>query len=134
MLTKADIEKFYTDLDKLGLKRPNAAISKATGESPGNVSKYLNRKQDPSESFLNRFYDHFYKSSKNVSERDLEEVLKELRIWRATVDATLAVLLDEIAPLLVKHSGKSNAGVIAQLKKDIEAGVEYRMAKLNKGQ
>jgi hypothetical protein len=70
MITKHKIDQFYKDLDALGLKFPGAALVEATGESKGNVSKYLNRKLEPSESFLKRFYEKFPKSSKDVSERN----------------------------------------------------------------
>lgn len=67
MITKQEITQFYADVDKLGLKFPGAAIVEATGESKGNVSKYLNKKKQPSESFLKRFYEKFPKGSKIVS-------------------------------------------------------------------
>jgi CRISPR/Cas system CSM-associated protein Csm2 small subunit len=64
MLTKELIDKFYEDVDALKLKRPVAAISLKTGFSKGNVSQYLNRKMDPSENFLKKFYTEFYNRSK----------------------------------------------------------------------
>lgn len=59
MIDKNTIEKFYGDVDRLKLKFPVADIAKATKESKGNVSKYLSRKLEPSESFLQRFYNSF---------------------------------------------------------------------------
>lgn len=66
MLTKQKIEQFYRDVNGMDLKFPVAAIADATGESKGNVSKYLNKKIEPSEAFLNKFYEKF--SSKKVSD------------------------------------------------------------------
>lgn len=59
MITKDTIEKFYQDVEGLGLKFPVAAIAEKTGEPKGNVSRYLARKIDPSESFITRFYKSF---------------------------------------------------------------------------
>lgn len=67
MITKKEIDQFYIDVDKLGLKFPVAAIAEATEESKGNVSKYLSKKKEPSEKFIARFYERFPKSSKIVS-------------------------------------------------------------------
>lgn len=59
MLTKDAIEGFYKDVESLNLKFPVAAIAEKTGEPKGNVSRYLSRKIDPSESFITRFYKSF---------------------------------------------------------------------------
>src|SRR6186713_1304196 len=59
MVTAGVIEQFYKDVAALGLKFPVAAITKATGESKGNVSRILNKHMDPSEGFLARFYEGF---------------------------------------------------------------------------
>lgn len=59
MITRDKIDSFYKDVDDLKLKFPVAAISKATGESKGNVSRYLNKRDEPSEAFLKKFYDSF---------------------------------------------------------------------------
>lgn len=67
MLKKEDIDRFYEDVKALGLKFPGAAIAEATGHSKSNVSKYLNRKLEPSEAFLNAFYEKFPKEGKKVS-------------------------------------------------------------------
>ena len=66
MLKRNDIERFYQEVGKLDLKFPVAAIAKATGESKGNVSRILNKKLAPSESFLKRFNEKFSLSTKNV--------------------------------------------------------------------
>lgn len=63
MLTKTDIEKFYQYLARLRLKKANATIAKATGYSPGNVSEYLNKKKEPSEAFIKKFYEAFPEGS-----------------------------------------------------------------------
>ena len=65
-LTQKQIDDFYYDVERLGLKFPVAAISKATGYSKGNVSGYLNKKDEPSYNFLKKFYEAYPKSSKDV--------------------------------------------------------------------
>jgi ribosome-associated translation inhibitor RaiA len=72
MLKREDIERFYKDIKGLDLKFPVAEIARQTGHSKANVSKYLSRKLEPSESFLNAFNDKFHKNGKNVS-RETEE-------------------------------------------------------------
>lgn len=60
MLQKSQIEQFYKDVESVrDIKKLNAVIARATGYSSGNVSEYLNGKKDPSESFLNSFYEWF---------------------------------------------------------------------------
>ncbi|WP_315816176.1 S24 family peptidase [Paraflavitalea speifideaquila] len=66
MLTKLQIEAFYKDFESLSLRFPVAALSKATGESKGNVSRYLSRQADPSEAFIKKFYDSFYEGAPPV--------------------------------------------------------------------
>jgi transcriptional regulator with XRE-family HTH domain len=60
MLTKLQIEAFYKNFESLNLRFPVASISKATGESKGNVSRYLSKQAEPSEAFIKKFYDSFY--------------------------------------------------------------------------
>jgi transcriptional regulator with XRE-family HTH domain len=74
MLTEERISAFYKDVKRLGLKRPVAAITKATGYSKGNVSLYLSGKGQPSENFLDRFYEVFKESFKKVPSGILPEV------------------------------------------------------------
>ena len=66
MITQADIDGFYEEVERMGLKFPVAEISRATGEPKANVSRYLSKKLNPSESFLKKFYISFPKSYKNV--------------------------------------------------------------------
>jgi transcriptional regulator with XRE-family HTH domain len=74
MLTQKIIENFYTDLENLGLRFPISAIAQATGFSKGNVSEYLNRKKEPSQAFIKKFYEVFHaESSKEVPARVLNE-------------------------------------------------------------
>lgn len=66
MLTKELIDKFYEDVNSLGLEHPVAALSTKMKKSKGMVSEYLNKVKTPSEKFINLFYDKFYEGSKNV--------------------------------------------------------------------
>jgi transcriptional regulator with XRE-family HTH domain len=59
MLTNKQIEQFYKDVDILNLKYPVAEIARATKESKGNISRILNKKAEPSEAFLKKFYKSF---------------------------------------------------------------------------
>jgi len=65
MLTKELINRFYVDVNSLGLKFPVAEIAKETGYSKGNVSVYLNGRS-PSENFINTFYKKFSKRLESV--------------------------------------------------------------------
>lgn len=65
MLQKKDIERFYQDVDSLGLRFPVSKIAEATEYPKSNVSEYLSRKKEPSEKFIKAFYQAF-KSSINV--------------------------------------------------------------------
>lgn len=67
MITKELIDKFYEDVESLGLKFPVAAIQKETGFGKGTVSQYLNKKLEPSENFLTSFYKAFQKRLQKVS-------------------------------------------------------------------
>lgn len=72
MLTKEMIDKFYSDLEALGLKNPVTSIHKATGFNKGTVSMYLNRKDEPSENFIKAFYNKFGESLGNANHRPQE--------------------------------------------------------------
>lgn len=61
------VKQFYKHVDELRLKFPVAEISRATGQSKGNVSRYLNGSLEPSEAFLNKFYGAFSESFKEVA-------------------------------------------------------------------
>ena len=66
MLTKDKIERFYLDVERLGLKFPVATIAKKTEYSKGNVSQYLSKSLQPSEHFIDAFYQAFADCFKNV--------------------------------------------------------------------
>jgi hypothetical protein len=61
--TSQRISKFYEDVEKLGLKFPGKEISKKLHVSKGYVSDVLNKKKEPSEEFLNDFYNLFTNGS-----------------------------------------------------------------------
>lgn len=66
------IDRFYNDLESLGLKNPVTSIHKATGFNKGTVSMYLNRKDEPSENFIKAFYNKFGESLKNANHKPLQ--------------------------------------------------------------
>lgn len=78
MITKDQIDKFYKDVESLSLKFPGASISKATGFSKGTVSSYLNRKEEPSESFLKAFYKEFGKGLGSSPEEKVDVTTQAL--------------------------------------------------------
>lgn len=71
-LTKEKIDKFYKDVDSLGLEHPVAALQKATGISKSQISKVLSKKLKPSQALINKFYDSFKKVSGGGSNSDGE--------------------------------------------------------------
>lgn len=67
IMSRAEIDQFYKDVEALGLRFPVADISKATRFAKGQVSEYLNKKKEPSENFIRAFYKSFKIGSTNVS-------------------------------------------------------------------
>lgn len=65
-MTTDRVERFYKDVGTLRLKFPVAEIARATGQSKGNVSKYLSQTLEPSNAFLDRFYRAYSDSFKKV--------------------------------------------------------------------
>lgn len=60
------IVKFYEDVERLGFKSPVADISGKTGYAKGNISSILNKKIQPSEAFLKKFYESFKDEISNM--------------------------------------------------------------------
>lgn len=74
-----------------------------------------------------------YKKGTNVPhETDLAEALQKLQNWQAGIDATLKVIIDELGPVLSKASGRSNASVLSDLRKDIEQETANRLKQLKR--
>lgn len=67
--------KFYEDVEKLGFISPVSDISKKTGYAKGNISSYLNKKLEPSEQFLKKFYDSFRKELEEIEVETPENTL-----------------------------------------------------------
>lgn len=80
MKTLTIIEKFYEDVDRLGLRFPVAAISEATGFNKSNVSKVLSRKIEPSNAFLKKFYEAYPEGGSKVSREKDRITYLEARI------------------------------------------------------
>lgn len=66
MITKEKVDKFYRDVNSLGMRFPVAELHKATGYSKGSISDYLNKKIEPSGNFMAAFYKSFGESLQKV--------------------------------------------------------------------
>ncbi len=121
MLTQQKIDRFYSDVEALKLKFPVAVISKATGDDKSNVSKYLKRKLDPPDEFIDRFNEKFNCGEKVVSrgtgklnganpvlENDvsirLSDYIKEKEDRRKEMSDINKVLLEVLTSSLVKNT------------------------------
>lgn len=91
MITKAQINDFYDDVELLGLKFPNAEIAKVTKQSKGAVSEYLNKKKEPSEQFLKLFYEGFGSSLKVL--KDGKEKHKTPTTYEVTNETILQAIM-----------------------------------------
>lgn len=121
MITKEIIERFYRDVDSLGLKFPVATIAEATGTSKGNVSKYLSKKIAPSEAFINAFYDKVYKSSRQVSKETIEQPEAQEKNDVDTTRLLIATLQDHNKTLKDQlHLQSSLSALLAELKSNRE--------------
>jgi hypothetical protein len=84
MLTRKKIEKFYEDLDRLGLEHPVADIANETGFGKPQVSAYLKYGTDPgkgkkpSENFIDTFYEKFNNSLQNIPHETADSSPKNL--------------------------------------------------------
>jgi len=151
MTNKEKIEKFYKDVEALDLKFPVATIAEKTRFSKGNVSVYLSRKKEPSDSFIERFYKEFPESSTKVprgtTAAELDVVLSRIEIRSliqtlADVSASNKILAESTRELVItnRHLAgvSSNASGSASLhdqhsdvnkRKDIE---EVHLSGINK--
>lgn len=115
MLTEERISKFYEDVKVLGLKRPVAAISEATGFSKGNVSQYLNRKSPPSENFIDKFYEVFKESFKKVPHGTQKEPIGGQASTSGYVPAAdMIAVLKEQNEFLRRNFEASLTGILVQ--------------------
>lgn len=62
--------KFYKDVEKIGFQSPVTDISEKTGYAKGNISSILNKKLQPSEPFLHKFYESFKKELQQLEPPD----------------------------------------------------------------
>lgn len=141
MLTEKDISEFYNEVEKLGLKFPVAAISKATGYGKSNVSQYLSGKLEPSESFIGAFYKAFPKSTQNVARETNEpdgyrsKYLSLLEEENSRIKKRQAESLDVIREVLLMNQAilktlrNSVAQLIAKQEKTDVLEVAHRLDK-----
>lgn len=121
MVTKEKIERFYKDVDSLGLKFPVAAITKATGYVKGNVSDYLSKKKEPSENFIHAFYKAFEGSIKVPRETngDLSSLIRNLTEAGIKHEAAINILVISLAEMIAQQTGKGIGFVSSELQKAI---------------
>lgn len=137
MVTKTQIEQFYKDVDSLGFKFPVAAISKATGESKGNVSSYLGKKLSPSESFLKKFYDGFKKELEKKEKVvkvtvDRDKLIVDLQKEVIRLEARVNVLMITLADVVSKVDKKAIAIVDGELTAATNREAEHLLDELKK--
>lgn len=135
MVTKAQIELFYKDVDRLELKFPVAAISKATGEGKGNVSSYLSKKLSPSESFLKKFYERFKKELDGKTVEvivDRDKLIVEMQKDIIRLNAKVNVLLITLADIVSKVDKKAIALADGELTEAINREAEHLLDGLQK--
>lgn len=133
MLDKAGIDQFYKDVEALGLKFPVAAIAGATGFSKGNVSDYLKKRREPSQGFLNKFYEKFSNSLKKVPKTDVTGTTDK--------DETIAILVrqganfDALSKRLeaLEKIARANHEILNRLTQSDEEILEERPAYSKRG-
>lgn len=104
MLTKEIIEKFYKDVEALGLEHPVAALEGKTGVSKGQISKVLSKKLKPSQTLIDKFYESFnlvsYEKSNEGKANTLTEALEIIKQQNAflqrMVESSLAALSTDV--------------------------------------
>lgn len=120
MLTNSLIDKFYTDVDLLGLKFPVAAISQKTGLSKGLISDVLLKKKKPSEKLINAFYEKFSESLPKVHAEEIHVEPVEGLNGKIVIDTSFLLRFAE------EHANKVLAekdARIADLKEIIKSGL-----------
>jgi hypothetical protein len=138
MLTQEKIDRFYKDLDKLGLKRPVAVITEKTGLSKGNVSSYLNKKMPPSEAFIKKFYESFSEELKKADtsgihfDVDRDKLIVELQKDVLKLEARVNVLLITLADIVSKVDKKAIAIVDRELTEAANREAEFLLDELRK--
>jgi transcriptional regulator with XRE-family HTH domain len=122
MLTQTQIDKFYKDVESLGLKRPIAAIAEKTGVNKGNVSLYLSKKKMPSENFIKKFYESFNlvadkeKVKYTVDAILIRDLTKEIKQLKATVH----ILKVTVAQLASTSTGKAIGSMLVEIDRAID--------------
>lgn len=135
MVTKDQIDRFYKDVELLGLKFPVAELERATGESKGNISKYLKKKAEPSEGFLKKFYKSFEKVIKEKREKTgvditidrdklIIEMLKEIIKLNARADVLSITLADIVSKVDKKAIATADSELIDAMNRRNEALLE----------
>ena len=102
MLTKKDIEVFFNDLNRLGLKFPVASLSESLDYSMGTVSRILKSGQ-PSEKFVKKFYEVFRKQLNELPSRPMSSSVQVPGDEASLLDLVVALREYETAVDLIKR-------------------------------
>ena len=142
MLTQGKIDKFYRDVKYLRLTKPVADITKATGYSKGNVSEFLSGKKQPSENFIDAFYNAFKgkiiehgstevpQSENNINSPNgkidyIEEAFKQLKETNEYLRRMLDVSLAELASSVNDNAAATRAEIRGYAQRQILKEVNY---------
>lgn len=128
------IDKFYSDLEALGLKNPVTSIHKATGFNKGTVSMYLNRKDEPSENFIKAFYNKFGESLGNANHKPQEA--QHAPDYRDEIITLLKEKLNsnerQTLLMLQRNQALLNAVIQTLIEMEVKAGKKHAHEEMNK--
>lgn len=90
MHTSQRISRFYEDVEGMKLKFPVATIAEKTKKAKGYVSEVLRKIKEPSEDFLNTFYEKF--SIGSETNKDMENYTLPVGDLKVTLKDYVALL------------------------------------------
>jgi hypothetical protein len=130
MLTKEIIEKFYKDVEALGLEHPVAAIEAKTGVSKGQISKVLTRKLKPSQGLIDKFYQSFKivsSGNKNGDDnsRSLAEALEIIKQQNVFLQRLIETNLAELSTDVNNNAAAIRAEIRGYAQRQILKEVNY---------
>lgn len=128
MLTKEIIDRFYKDVEALGLEHPVAALEDKTGISKGQISKVLSRKLKPSKTMIDKFYESFnlvsFEKSKEGS-KILIEALEIIKQQNAFLQDLVKTNLAELSTDVNNNAAAIRAEIRGYAQRQILKEVNY---------